>query len=94
MANIVIEDLDMSEELDRKAMEKVIGGWFMSHHSSMGFWSTPWGSGGSMSSSTSMGSGWGNPWGGGGWGNPWGGGGWGNPWGGGGWGNPWGGGGW
>ncbi|MDY6838233.1 MAG: hypothetical protein SWH78_09690 [Thermodesulfobacteriota bacterium] len=65
MADIVIKDLDMSEELDRKAMEKVVGGWWFSQHTSMGWWSGPFGGGGYSNSSTSWGTGFWNPWGGG-----------------------------
>ncbi|MDY6988281.1 MAG: hypothetical protein SWQ30_09515 [Thermodesulfobacteriota bacterium] len=63
MADIVIKDLDMSEELDKKAMEKVVGGYWFSSHTSMGWWSSPWGGGGYSNSSTSWGGGWWDPWG-------------------------------
>jgi uncharacterized membrane protein len=62
MANIVIRDLDMSEELDKKAMKKVAGGWWYSQHTSMGWWSGPGGGGGYSNTSTSWGAGWWNPW--------------------------------
>ena len=79
MANIVIKDLEMNEELDHKAMQKLTGGWGMiSQSSSMGSW---WGPGGfgSFQQSSSF-SAWGGGWGPGpfggfpgpGWGFPWG----------------------
>ena len=67
MANIVIKDLEMTEELSENALQTLAGGWGWYSHtsSSAAFWG-PYGGGSYHSSSTSMG------WGYGGWGFPWG----------------------
>jgi len=65
MANLVIKDLEINEELDRKAMDKLAGGFFgwggYYHHQSMSaFGFGPFGGYGFHSSSTSFG--WGGFW--------------------------------